>query len=147
MLPTVSGLKMEVPSNLWDSIPAYMNSHQNLSQTQPMLKRNLPLADNLNGPEYLEAGGLKIQVPVCEKERACNQKCLVPCGYVLDRFHLTFSNTKILLFSLNVESLWKRISKDHKTESHSVMNGDIYIYIYIERERERERECVYMWAG
>jgi len=80
MLPTVSGLKMEVPSKLWDSIPAYMISPQNLSQTQPRLKRNPSLADNTNGPEYLEARGLKIQVPVCEKERVCNEKRLVPCG-------------------------------------------------------------------
>ena len=50
MLPTVSGLKIEVPSKLWDSTPAYMTSQQNLSQTQPRLKRNLSLADNLNGP-------------------------------------------------------------------------------------------------
>ena len=66
MLPTVSGLKMEIPSKIWDSIPAYMTSHQNLSQTQPGRKRNLPLADNLNGPEYLEVRGLKIQV-LCVK--------------------------------------------------------------------------------
>ena len=105
MLPTVSGLKMEVPSKLSDFIPAYMTSHQNLSETQPGWKRTLSLADNLNGPEYLEVRGLTIQVRVCEKECVCNEKRLVSCGYVVGSFRRTFSSTIILLFSVTVKSL------------------------------------------
>ena len=77
---------MEVPSRLWDCIPAYMTLHQNMSQMKPGRDRNLFLADNFNGPEYLEARGLKMPGPVCETECACNEKHLVPCGYVVGSF-------------------------------------------------------------
>jgi hypothetical protein len=130
MLPTVSGLKTEVPSKLWDSIPGYMTSHQNLFQSQPGRKRKLTLANILNGPEYLEVRGLKIQVRVCEMECACNEKRLVSCGYVVGRFRRTFFSAVILLSSMTVKSLCKQISKDHITESYSVMNADIYIYTH-----------------